>query len=162
MIESDNIMPSSVLIVLAFLMWVSSKIIFVLFENIVIDHIIKKEHIFRGSIFRKLKLSFKKDGSEIIATIFHATVNAFAFIAMFAVVSHYCDPIVCNYVCDHLLFFSFFDLTITMVILIIQNFIKEHPIQYKLETKSIFEDEKIDPEVLDFIKRNSKRQQEEN
>lgn len=160
MIEADNIMPSNVLITLAVLVWMSSKIIFVLFENIVIDHIIRKEHKFRGSIFRKLKYSFKRDGSEIIATIFHAALNAFGFIAMFAVVAHYCDPQSCNFVCDNLLLFSYFDLTITIVILAIQNHLKEHPPVIKYEMKSIFADEEIDPEVLDFIKRNSEREQE--
>lgn len=160
MIEADNIMPSNVLIALAFLIWTSSKIIFVLFENIVIDNIMMKEHTFRGSIFRKLKLSFKKDGSEIIATIFHAALNALGFIVMFSVVAHYCDYEASNYICDHLLFFSFFDLTITITILIIQNYLKEHPPVYRIETKSIFKEETIDPEVLEYIKRNSEMQEE--
>lgn len=153
MITADNVMPDSVLLILAFLVWVTTKIIFVLFENIVIDHIIKKEHIIRGSIFRKLKYSFKYDGSEIMATIFQAVVGAFGFIAMLAVCSHYCDAEVCNYICDHLLFFSFFDITITMVLLVTLNYLKKYGLKYVLVCKPMFNVDKVKPEVIEFMKR---------
>lgn len=162
MAEVDNIMPSSVLLTVAFLFWITSKIIFIFFENVVIDNVINKEHIFRGSIFRKLKLSFQRDGSEIMATIFHVALNAFVFITLLSGCAHYCDPEACNYICDHLLFFSFFDLTLTLTILITQNFLKENPIKIPFRVEPIMKDDDIDPEVLDFIIRNTKRQQEEN
>ena len=120
-----NIMPSSILLILFFLIWLTSKIIFIFFEK---NQLKKKKfkntfkrQKFEGSILRRLKLSLTHNRSEIIATIFHAALNAYSFIITLSVVTYYVDAEACEYICNHMEFFIFFDIVITMTILTTQK-----------------------------------------
>lgn len=143
-----NIMPSSILLILFFLIWLTSKIIFIFFEKIVLDNITFKRQKFEGSILRRLKLSFTHNRSEIIATIFHAALNAYSFIITLSVVTYYVDAEACEYICNHMEFFIFFDIVITMTILTLQNYLKKYTDYYVYKCEPIFIEDKIDIEAL--------------
>ena len=143
-----NIMPSSILLILFFLIWLTSKIIFIFFEKIVLDNIKFKKQKFKGSIVNKLKLAFTHNRSEIIVTIIHAALNAYCFIATLSVVTYYVDAEACEYICNHMGFFVFFDIIITMTILITQNYLKKYTDFYVYKCKPLFNDDKIDIEKL--------------
>ena len=146
--KPGNIMPSSILLILFFLIWLTSKIIFIFFEKLVLDNIKLKKQKFEGNILRRLKLSFIHNKSEIIATIFHAALNTYSFIITLSVVTYYIDLKAYEYICNHMKFFIFFDMVITMIILIVQNYLKKYTDYYFYKCKPIFIEDKIDIEKL--------------
>lgn len=144
----DNIMPHYLLLILFFLIWITSKIIFIFFESIVIETISKKERKFSGNILQRLLQSFKQDKSEIIATIFHATLNTCSFLVTLTIVTFYVDLKSFRFLCDNMMLFSFFDLTITSIILVLQNYLKKFENYYVYTCKTLFPEDKIDVEEL--------------
>ena len=119
----NNIMPESLVGILGLLIWLSSKIIYIFFEIIIIENVLyKRSKIVESNIWELFKKSYKKNKIEINATIFHTFLSAFTFLVIIVICTHYITPEACNYICDHVFLILSFDLIITISILLILNY----------------------------------------
>ena len=148
----DNIMPDSLIGILGLLIWLSSKIIYIFFEIIIIENVLyKRSKIVESNIWELFKKSYKKNKIEINATIFHTFLSAFTFLVIIVICTHYITPEACNYICDHVFLILSFDLIITISILLILNYLLKYKIMYKLECKPLFPDDKTLERIKEFL-----------
>lgn len=144
-----NGMPDSIILILGLLIWITSKIIYIFLEIIIIENVLYKRNEIRGLKFWDLlKASYKLNKAEINATIFHTVLNAFSFISTLVICMHYFNPEACEFVGNHVGFLLLFDFAITMTILIVLNYLLKYKIAYKLVCKPIMDDVSIDPSLL--------------
>lgn len=145
-----NVMPNSIILILGLLIWITSKIIYIFLEVIIIDNVLYKRNEIRGLKFWSLlKASYKQNKVEINATIFHTVLNAFSFISTLVICMHYFSPEACDFVGNHVGFLLLFDMAITVTILIVLNYLLKYKISYKLVCKPMMEDVSIDPKLLE-------------
>lgn len=136
--KMDNIMPPYLISILGLLIWITSKIIFIFLEIIIIQNVLYKRHkIVESNFFILLKESYKYNRAEINATIFHTFLNVFTFLATLLICTNYTCPEACTYVCSHVGLLLSFDLIITIIILLVLNYLLKYKIVYKLECKPL-------------------------
>lgn len=144
-----NVMPDTIILILGLLIWITSKIIYIFLEIIIIENVLYKRNEIRGLKFWELlKSSYKQNKSEINATIFHTALNAFSFISTLVICMYYFSSEACEFVGNHVGFLLLFDLAVTVTILIVLNYLLKYKIAYKLVCKPMMEDISIDPSLL--------------
>lgn len=148
----DNIMPDSLIGILGLLIWLSSKIIYIFLEIIIIENVLYKRNEIRGLKFWELlKKSYQLDGPEMNATVFHTFLNAFTFFATILICTNYITPEACDYICNHVGFILSFDLIITITILLVLNYLLKYKIVYKLECKPLMPDDITLEKLKEFL-----------
>jgi len=129
-------MDGILIVVLSLLIWITSKLTFCFYEVLAVDSSIERDAPnLKRTFIQSLKYSYKFNKSEILATVFHMTVNTFLFMAILTGSMCQLSFEACEYISNHVLFFIFFDYAINVALLIVVNYVITYKIKYVMEMK---------------------------
>lgn len=148
----SNVMPDALVGILGLLIWITSKIIYIFLEIIIIENVLYKRNKLVGYKFWELlKKYYEINGAEIKATIFHSLLNACTFLVTLIICTYHITPEGCDYVCNHIYFILSFDLIITITILLLLNYLLKYKIVYQKECKPFLPDDSVYEKIKEFL-----------